>query len=87
MMNLPSDAAFKIYDMVKTLHRHETLISSDEGFAELSYDMVDKIIRYFNAEKAVRSVTFDAKIRIEGTDYDGFVDIHREGQLVMRLAH
>ena len=46
---------------------------------------IENIIRYFENEVAATAITCEAGIELEEHTYDGFITIHRDGRLEVRL--
>ena len=61
-------------------------ITKDNGYAFSAKWIVD-LIRYFEAETAARSVTYPARIYLDGWANDGEIEVSRDGDLIVRLNH
>lgn len=65
---------------------HQRKIRKTNGYDFTAKDM-SRIIKFFFKEKAAQSVSCEALIQLNGTVYNGFITIWRDGSLQIALKH
>lgn len=65
---------------------HQRKIRKTNGYDFSAKDM-SRVIKFFLKEKAAQSVSYEALIQLDGTVYNGFITIWRDGTLNVNLVH
>ena len=84
MKFMTDSAASAILGMPEMLKRRQ--VRATRGFC-FDCAWAESIIHFFGREIAAHSLTFPASILLEGTWYNGFVNVDREGHMAIRLKH
>lgn len=61
-------------------------IQATKGY-RFDSDWAEGLIAFFCQDHAVRSVAFHAALDLDGTWYNGFVEVDRDGFLIIRRKH
>lgn len=81
---MTTNEALAIYNIFEFLDRNSITLDNGRRF---TFGFATKLIRYFNAEAAAKSVTYPATFWLEGKPYNGTVTIDRKGHKMLHLNH
>ena len=66
------------------LKRH--LIFHSEGF-NVGIEWIDRLIRTFESNKAINSITYPVTLYLESACYSGELEVRRDGSHAVRINH
>ena len=79
---MTSNQAIAIYKVAEFLDRNHIQLPESKS----TFGWATRLIRYFCDVPAAQSVTYPVTIWLEGMAHEGFLEVNRDGQKVIRLA-
>ncbi len=81
---MANDVLMKLFGIPDMLKRRSVVKPNGSLFG---IKWMNDLIAYFESETAALSVTYPARVYLEGWSYDGEIEVGRDGSLIVRLCH